>query len=230
MADLPLEELRAGLAVLLEAYEWAHNSGLDPWQFSVTLDQIQHVGFSNAHLSWLICRGFLEHLYEFTPPGDKDRLFRDLARLNFRKRSRFILNAAGAAFAGPICRKEDSVKQSAEETHEAAPGNGRGSKPEWDRERLQLTFNGELLMQLTLRARNLLCILDIFQEEGWPPRIDDPIPSTKRGNVKHRLRAAIERLNKNLLFPSIRFSGDGSGESICWKLGNGNDHIVPPAN
>jgi hypothetical protein len=227
--ELPLEELCCGLTVLLKAYDWPRASGFDPRQFAVKIGHLRDAGFSETQLSWLICGGFLDHLHEFTQPGDKDRTFRDLGRWNFRKRSCFVLSPAGADFARRICQQADSA---AVPLGGKAPGVPRASsvrqtdQPRWDRECRHLSLGDESLMQLSSRAKNLICILDTFQEDGWSPQIDDPLSSIERGRSKIRLRGAIEKLNRSLFLPRIHFSGDGSGESICWNLVNHDNHLA----
>lgn len=61
-------------------------------------------------------------------------------------------------------------------------------------------------------------ILAAFQEEGWPPRIDDPLPGRAEQDPKRRLNNAIKKLNGCRLARVIRFSGDGTGEGVKWKL------------
>ncbi len=54
----------------------------------------------------------------------------------------------------------------------------------------ELWANGTLVKRLDIRATNQIAILAAFQEEGWPPRIDDPLhPNGADG--KSRLRSTI---------------------------------------
>src|SRR5262249_47854248 len=149
--------------------DWAEPSGIAPRQFAVTIDQLREHGFSNTHLSWLILNGFVEHLHEFTPPGDDERILRNASRSNFLKRSRFVLTSKGADFARPICQANDPTDEPTRST-KPAPHSTDGIRPRWDRKRLQLMLGDTKLMQLSNRARNLIRILDAFEEENWPPR------------------------------------------------------------
>jgi hypothetical protein len=219
--ELPLKQLSGGLGVLLDACDWARGSGIDPWQFAVSIERLRQAGLSDTHLSWLLCNGHLQHAREFTPPCDDERTFRPAGRLNFGKRSCFVLTDAGVRFARPICQKHHASSDPSAERPVLVSPSPDGSilrSPLWDRERRRLTLNGEVLMELSTRARNQLQILDTFHEEAWPPQIDDPLPGASGVDAKRRLRGAIEKLNGNVRIPRIRFSGDGSGESICWKL------------
>jgi hypothetical protein len=62
-------------------------------------------------------------------------------------------------------------------------------------------------------AINIIPILDAFQEEDWPSRIDDPLPG---GRDPVRLAGAIRSLNDGL--ERIEFGKDGSGEGVVWRL------------
>jgi hypothetical protein len=61
-------------------------------------------------------------------------------------------------------------------------------------------------------------ILSVFDEENWPPRIDDPLPPSKRINTKQRLHDTIKSLNRNQKQRLVRFLGDGTGEGVRWEL------------
>jgi hypothetical protein len=74
-----------------------------------------------------------------------------------------------------------------------------------------------LVKEYRQRAPNQETILDAFEEEGWPPRIDDPLPRSTRIDPKERLHEAIRRLNHQKA-RKILFSGDGTGEGVIWRL------------
>ena len=61
-------------------------------------------------------------------------------------------------------------------------------------------------------------VLSAFEEEGWPPAIDDPLPPQVDQEPKRRLRDTIKSLNTNQLNPILSFRGDGSGLRILWEL------------
>ena len=69
-------------------------------------------------------------------------------------------------------------------------------------------------------------ILAAFQEEGWPPHLDDPLPPVRDGYPKDRLRDAIRHLNANQKKRLIRFRGDGTGQGILWELIDGDSAPV----
>ena len=60
--------------------------------------------------------------------------------------------------------------------------------------------------------------LAVFEEEQWPSRIDDPLPQQNGQDPKRRLHDTINSLNRKQKNGLIRFSGDGRGAGVRWKL------------
>ena len=60
------------------------------------------------------------------------------------------------------------------------------------------------------------CILDAFQAQGWPKRIEDPLPEEPETLPDAHLRDAIKCLNRKLNPRLIRFVADGAGHGVCW--------------
>ena len=87
--------------------------------------------------------------------------------------------------------------------------------PEWNHDRGELTFQGELIRRVRVGvATQIVKILDAFQLQGWPDRIGSPI----NDDMTHR--DAIRALNSRLT--AIRFCSDGTGRGVLWE-------IVPPS-
>ncbi len=107
-----------------------------------------------------------------------------------------------------------STKRSTERTR----GKSEVERPYYDSERRELWWGGKLVKRFSQQAANQHLILCAFQEQGWPPRIDDPLSPRGHGtDPKRRLNGAIYRLNLNQLNRLIRFRGDGTGEGILWE-------------
>lgn len=89
-----------------------------------------------------------------------------------------------------------------------------GAKPHWDRETVTLHFRGQMVRRFRGRttAKNQVAVLDAFEEEGWPSRIDDPLSPSSKGR---RLREVVRKLNKGQTI--LRFSADGSSQGITWR-------------
>jgi hypothetical protein len=62
------------------------------------------------------------------------------------------------------------------------------------------------------------CILAAFEEQGWPPRIDDPLPRRSDRNAKQHLRDTVRNLNRHQRGRRIVFEADGTGQGVLWSL------------
>jgi hypothetical protein len=90
---------------------------------------------------------------------------------------------------------------------------GESLRPTWDRNTRELRLEGRLCKRLAEMARAQITILDAFEEDGWPERIDDPLPGGP--NRQQHLADAVRRLNK---CAHIRFYRDRTGEGVRWKV------------
>lgn len=89
--------------------------------------------------------------------------------------------------------------------------------PRWDAVERELWFGDLLLKRFGRPAPNVELILATFEEEGWPERIDDPLPPRANSDEATRLRNQVHALNKRLKKRLIFFYLDGTGKGICWK-------------
>jgi hypothetical protein len=90
--------------------------------------------------------------------------------------------------------------------------------PVWDKDLRVLAVRGVVVKQFRVPASNQELILDAFQELGWPPHIDDPLPPHPEQDSKQRLHDTIDRLNRSQGNRLIRFRGNGNGTGILWEL------------
>jgi len=89
--------------------------------------------------------------------------------------------------------------------------------PVWDSARRELRLDGIVLKRFRQSAKNQETILAAFQEEGWPPRIDDPLPGGDNVDARDRLHNAVRKLNQQKIH-LIRFLCDGTGQGITWAF------------
>lgn len=197
--------LRPGLLLLLQAWRWAAECRRDPWEFAVSVSELKAAGLNHAHLRWLVCHGYVEHARERTLSQEKQRSFVKPANIAISRRSCFLLTAPGQAFASHLDQR-------------AAPVAGSRALPRWDRRRRELWVNDSLVKRFRVPAVNQLAVLDALEEEGWPARLDDPLPPALHGSAKARLHDTIKALNRNQVCALIRFFGDGTGQAIMWAL------------
>jgi hypothetical protein len=90
----------------------------------------------------------------------------------------------------------------------------------WNDSRRELCVGEAIVKRYREPAPNQEAILRAFEEEGWPPRIDDPLPPVNGIDPKRRLKATIHDLNRNQRIPLVHFHGDGTGTGILWDFVN----------
>lgn len=90
--------------------------------------------------------------------------------------------------------------------------------PRWDSMRRELVVDGQIVKRFRLPAPNQEAVLEAFEEEGWPPRVYDPLPPQPEQDSKRRLHETIKALNCRRLARIIRFRGDGTGQGVLWEL------------
>jgi hypothetical protein len=205
---------QGALAIMREAYDYALKSHRSVWDFAVEISVLRRRGLTNSDLRWLVCQGIIEHRAEMDAPDEESRTFLRTGGLTFNKRTCFVLTQVGAelthAISDHIIEPDVPVLPSSSPCPTVAP--------EWDKERQELRVGGLVVKQFKVPAPNQEMILAAFQEEGWPPRIDDPLPPQAEQDPKRRLHDAINSLNRHWRNRLIRFTGDGSGEGVRWEF------------
>jgi hypothetical protein len=96
------------------------------------------------------------------------------------------------------------------------PSAGGKPVPFWDAGARELRLDGLLVKRFRQCAPNQQTILAVFQEEGWPSFIDDPLPGGADQVPRERLRQTIHNLNRAHQNKLIHFSADGSGQRVLW--------------
>jgi hypothetical protein len=219
--------MERGANLLLQAVMLAGQVERDPWDFAVEIGALQGAGMSNSDLRWMICKGFVEHAYEQTEAQAANRRFRANGELAFSDRSCFVLTDAGQQFARELAEAIQSLKRG--DLNGSAVNleiNGKYStveipthisSPTWDSGRHQLRVGDVIVKEFKLPSPNQETILAAFEEEHWPPSIDDPLPVHPDLDPRRRLHDTIKSLNRNQRCVLIRFMGDGTGEGVRWE-------------
>ena len=88
--------------------------------------------------------------------------------------------------------------------------------PRWDFQLRELTIRGELVKRFKNPAPCQELVLAAFEEEGWPPRIDDPLSGGDSSDDEQRLHDVVRNLNRNQARGRIHFSRDGKGQGVRW--------------
>lgn len=225
-----LRQGRAALSLLLEAVSYARELDRSPWDFAVEIAALHETGLSASALRWLVCKGYVEHACELTAQRDAARNFRRSKGLQFGDRTCFVLTEAGLGFAREVFERcqTTGARHGVLATH-CGDGEDWDVRPIWDRQRRELRVAGVMVKQFKVPAANQEAILAAFDEEGWPVRVDDPLPPRPEQDPKRRLHDTINSLNRNQKHPLVRFTGDGSGQGILWSSvplsENGNGEV-----
>jgi hypothetical protein len=203
----PLFVHDSALRLLLEAHACAHDLGCDGWEFAVEIDRLHAAGVSNSQLRWLLRKGYIAQGVENTDAAGGPRTFQTIANLSLRPGTCFVLTEAGLALvADPAPRHR---------AHTAAPL--AAATPAWHGNLHELRFGEMLVKRFRQRAPSQELILQAFEEEGWPPSMDDPLPPAPEQDSKRRLRVTISNLNRSQLHGLIHFHGGGDGKTVCWR-------------
>lgn len=219
-------KLKPAFALLLEAFEYADDANCDMWEFAVGTRSLQEFGLSEIDFRWLVRSGYVEHAREMTLSGDHKRQFRPEGKSVFCNRTCFVLTKDGVSKARLVTAGQTL---SAADDTDSVEGNGKANGnavqelvPHWDEETHELRLDGKMVKRYKWQAVNQQLVLSSFQEEGWPARIDDPLPPQPEQDSKRRLSDTIKCLNRKQQNPLIHFRGDGTGEGVIWELANGD--------
>jgi hypothetical protein len=100
-----------------------------------------------------------------------------------------------------------------------ADGGAKGAAdlPHWDGRLLQLWWRDVCIREYRHDAANQRLVLDAFEANHWPKRLDDPLPRERGVNVKVRLCETIKGLNRGQRPHQLRFRGDGTGLGVRWE-------------
>ena len=208
------------LQCLLKAYQYSQILQVNSWDFAVEIDFLSRLGIGANELRWLVGAGVIEQAEEITSAGDDRRNFGPGGYLTFDSHTCFILTQQGVSIANEICERHLNQVPLAKSrgTRERDSHRATLLKPTWIADRQQLYLGDDLIKEFKLPAMNQTTILATFEEEGWPPHVDDPLPMCPTVGPKERLRYTIKSLNKHQKKRMIRFRGDGRGEGICWEI------------
>lgn len=221
------DRILRGCTLLIAAHDYSQSCRCDRCQLAITLDELSTVGIDLADCRWMMLEGIVEHLTETTYPGDRLRSFRPGDAI-LNKHSAFMLTPSGIEYLRcELCVLDDQARAepslaTASAASKPALRSARASPPapslpRWEPQRQELWFDGKLVKQFRIPSANQVTILSAFQEDGWPSRIDDPLPCHAEIDSRRRLNDTIRSLNRSRIHAVLRFAGDGSGEGILWE-------------
>lgn len=208
--------LKTALGLLLQAHTTAARLGHDNWDFALEIQALKEAGLNHNDLRSLICQGLAEHRVERTRAGAKQRAFRPPSGLRLARRSCFTLSETGFTVARDIIAPAPHLQ--ALTVHAGANEIPRLEfMPFWDGERRELRLGNVLIKRFRQPAKNQETVLAAFQEDGWPPHVDNPLSGNVDIDARDRLHDTVRKLNRqtNRL---LHFFSDGNGEGVVWSL------------
>lgn len=228
--------ISVALEPLLEAIDYAEQTNSDYWEFAVELETLNGLGLTRNDFRWLVRNGLVEHKREVTLESDDGRAFRPTGDLMFPSGTCFILTKKGVFVARQSSDKlkangsanvgEVDADLRIDMSSSKLQPNGiqfaTSERPRWDSERRVLSLNGTIVKHFKWAAENQEAVLCVFEEEGWPFRIDDPLKPSPEQDSKRRLSDTIKCLNRKQCNALIHFRGDGTGEGVVWEFVQGN--------
>ena len=216
LQDRMLERCWNALQHLFEASALAHHLGRGIWDFAVEIGALRKCGLDDNDLRWLVSGGWVECGRE-THDAEIARRFTHPNALTFTRRTCVVLTPRGARIFGDARGQFAPVAPDAVRPASLVERTSL-QQPVWDTRRRELRLGLAVVKQFKLPAVNQETILIVFEEEGWPPQIDDPLSPRPNLEPKRRLHDTINSLNRNQKRPLLRFSGDGSGKGVRWQL------------
>jgi hypothetical protein len=206
---------QSALVLLNDATNFARDTGRDVWHYCLRLEELLSAGLTVADCRWLADKKLVD-------ARDMARVRRRGARLRratFTRSTRFVLTAAGVAFATKLCAPNGlpgaTTVNGASQRDRADDALGG---PRWDSRHLVLRVDEIAVTELLAKSRNQLAILAAFEAQGWPRRIDNPLECDCPARRAQALADAVHGLNRNLRAKVIRFHTAEKGGSARYEL------------
>jgi len=209
------------LRKLSRAFHYSVECDRTKWDFAVEISDLDSMGLSHDELRWMIGMQLVEQAREISETQGMGRSFDSPGGFSLSTKSCFVLTATGLQLAADI--GDESPQDLRHFSNGEQSRNQERLPPVWDDQRHELRLDGKLVKRFKWRATNQEAILAAFQEECWPPRIDDPLPPIPETDPKRRLSDTIKCLNRKQQDPLVRFSGDGTGQGVLWDLVDRDD-------
>jgi hypothetical protein len=205
--------MKSALALLIQARDAAAKLNEDVWTFAVQIDVLKEAGINHNDLRLLMCAGFVEHQSERTRIGSERRSFCRPRAHRFGASSCFALTDAGLAAA---CELLSHDAHTWNRRHVASSFPRVEVVPSWDGERRELRMGDALVKRFRQPAKNQEAILSAFEEDGWPPRIDNPLAGDGDIDGQDRMHDAVKKLNHQTNY-LLHFLCDGNGLGVFWE-------------
>jgi hypothetical protein len=191
--------LTEALELLLVAVEQAREGGRPPSEFTVEAPALADAGLTALELGRMIRAGIVAY-GTATPPATTQ-------------------GAPGAAAPGRLFLTDaGAAAVQAARAAAAAADAWPPLRPRWDPHRREVWLGKTLIKRFQRTATNQELLLAAFEELGWPPYVDDPLPPEPGQDQRSRLGDAIKCLNRRRRCGRLHFRMDGTGEGARWEV------------
>lgn len=228
LAPIQSDVLHQVLRMLGQAWRYAVDASMDPWQFAVELSEFERVGVTKSDLRWMTAHRYVIPAIETTLQTHSSRQFSALMNVRFPEGTCFVCSEQGLEL---LFKKFEGLRQ----THRAqikiisSRKSSSHSRPQssvqlptWDQSPKILRLGVSIIKQFRCPAPNQELVIAAFQESGWETRIDDPLPILEDQDPRRRLNETIKSLNRSQINKLICFRGDGTGTGVLWELNTSN--------
>lgn len=217
-------QYRSVLQVLWKACQSAYLHRRPDWEFAIEISELIKLGVSRHLLRVMVCEGVVERRREVTTDGQLTRTFVPESGMVLSDHSCFVLSQKGKNEIDKMTMSKEQLMSFSDESESGGPNDG-GSNwiPIWDTKRRELRLGDVVIKKFKWPAANQEQILRAFQEEGWPSKIDDPLPPNPKICPKRRLHDTIKCLNRRQLSNGIKFRGDGTGQGVLLEIRDKNE-------
>ena len=203
------------LGRLVEASNYANDCDRNRWDFAVSLSFFSGKGVSQSAMRWLVCQRYIEHRYEVTVNEGEKRIFCEAPDTVLTDKSCFVVSESGREVFEHL--KHESLR---EVSNQVSGKSERQAEekilPNWCSITRVLKLDGHVVKHFKWPAPNQELLINAFAEQGWPERLDDPLPPSDVC-PKRRLHDTIKCLNRNQVNKLIKFRGDGSAQGARWE-------------
>ncbi len=208
---------RAGLALLLQGRRYARETGRPPAAFPVELDLLKQAGLTTNDVRWLVERGLVEPV---AATAGRRGPRRRPAGFILDGQPAFVLTDSGAAVARHLGVAADPAGVVAADARPmpGAPGDPGAMRPHYDELARALCLGDHVCKSFHQPAPKQVLVMRAFEEQGWQPVIDDPLPPDPGQDPKQHLHMTLGNLNRGQSPPWVHFAGDGTGEHIRWEI------------
>lgn len=213
------ELLVTALEEFSKAIDYADACGQPREEFAFNTVQLRQVGLNEHEVRFLFHLGLIEPVEEVETRGLK-RVFKAAGQL-YGARVCYFLTDSGVQIANLIVNgtqqpKSESLPQQQAKTDPVSFTREPVGAPKWDVRSRTLSVANVVVKTFRFSAQNQVAILNAFEEENWSPTVYDPLTPSDGVEPKRRLHDTIKCLNKRHVNKVIRFSGDGTGQGVCW--------------